>query len=113
MGAFFTEADMAALGGSWSWLAGVAGQAIQQGNEGFLEDTLAGAQPWGFGLDAIRVPVLIMHGAKDKMVPCGHGEWLAARCPTAESRIVPDAGHITVLDSAPEALTWLAARVRA
>jgi hypothetical protein len=28
-------------------------------------------------------------------------------------RIVPDAGHITVLDSAPEALTWLAARVRA
>ena len=30
MGAFFTEADMAALGGSWSWLAGVAGQAIEQ-----------------------------------------------------------------------------------
>jgi hypothetical protein len=28
-------------------------------------------------------------------------------------RIVPDAGHITVLDSTPEALTWLAARVRA
>jgi pimeloyl-ACP methyl ester carboxylesterase len=27
MGAFFTEADLAALGGSWSWLAGVAGQA--------------------------------------------------------------------------------------
>jgi pimeloyl-ACP methyl ester carboxylesterase len=54
-----------------------------------------------------------MHGANDKMVPCGHGEWLAARCPAAESRIVPDAGHITVLDSAPDALTWLAAHVRA
>jgi hypothetical protein len=26
---------------------------------------------------------------------------------------VPGAGHITVLDSAPEALEWLAARVRA
>jgi pimeloyl-ACP methyl ester carboxylesterase len=113
MAAFFTDADLAALGGSWSWLAGVAGQAMQQGNEGFLEDTLAGARPWGFGLDAIRVPVLIMHGANDKMVPCGHGEWLAARCPAAESRIVPDGGHITVLDSAPEALTWLAARARA
>ena len=104
---------MAALDGSWSWLAGVAGQAMQQGSEGFLEDTLAGARPWGFRPDAIRVPVLIMHGAKDKMVPCAHGEWLAARCPAAESRIVPDAGHITVLDSAPKALTWLAARVRA
>jgi pimeloyl-ACP methyl ester carboxylesterase len=113
MGAFFTEADVAALGGSWSWLAGVAGQAIEQGNEGYLEDTLAGVQPWGFGPDAIRVPVLIMHGAKDKMVPCAHSEWLGAHCLAAELRIVPDAGHITVLDSAPEALTWLAPRVRA
>src|SRR6516225_1486663 len=38
MGAFFAEADIAALGGGWSWLAGVAGQAMEQGNEGFLED---------------------------------------------------------------------------
>jgi pimeloyl-ACP methyl ester carboxylesterase len=113
MSAFFTEGDMAALGGSWSWLAGVAGQAMQEGNEGFLEDTLAAVRPWGFQLDAIRVPVQIMHGAKDKMVPCAHGEWLAAHCPAAELRIVPDAGHITVLDSAPEALTWLATRARA
>src|SRR5579863_7462123 len=113
MSAFFTDADIAALGGGWSWLAGVAGQAMEQGSEGFLEDTLAGARPWGFQPDAIRVPALIMHGAKDKMVPCAHGEWLAAHCPAAGSRIVPDAGHITVLDSAPEALAWVAARVRA
>ena len=113
MSAFFTEADLAALGGSWSWLADVVDQAMQQGSEGFLEDTLAGVQPWGFRPDAIRVPVLIMHGGKDKMVPYAHAEWLAARCPAADMRAVPDAGHITVLDSAPEALTWLAARVRA
>jgi pimeloyl-ACP methyl ester carboxylesterase len=112
MRVFFTEADMAALGGSGSWLAGVAGQAMEQGDEGFLEDTLATVQPWGFRPDAIRVPVLIMHGEKDKMVPSAHGEWLTAHCPAAVSRTVPDAGHITVLDSAPEALTWLAARVR-
>jgi pimeloyl-ACP methyl ester carboxylesterase len=113
LGAFFTEADIAALDGSWSWLAGVAGQAMQQGSEGLLEDTLAAVRPWGFRPDAIRVPVLIMHGTKDKMVPYAHGKWLAARCPAAKSSIVPDAGHITVLDSAPEALTWLGARVRA
>ncbi len=112
MGAFFTEADLAALGGGWSWLAGVAGQGMEQGQEGFLEDTLAAVRPWGFRLAAIRVPVLIMHGAADKMVPCGHGEWLAARCPAAASRIVADAGHITVLDRAPEALSWLANRAR-
>jgi pimeloyl-ACP methyl ester carboxylesterase len=112
MGAFFTEADIAALGGRWSWLAGVAGQAMEQGNEGFLEDTLAATRPWGFQPAAIRVPVLLMHGAEDKMVPCAHGLWLAAHCPAAESRTVPGAGHITVLDSAPEALAWLAARAR-
>ena len=112
MNAFFTEADIAALGDSWSWLAGVASQAMQQGSEGFLEDTLAGAKPWGFRPDAIRVPVLIMHGTKDKMVPYAHAEWLAAQCPAAELRAVQDAGHITVLDSVPEALAWLAARVR-
>jgi pimeloyl-ACP methyl ester carboxylesterase len=67
----------------------------------------------GFRPDVIRVPVLVMHGAKDKMVPCKHGEWLAARCPTAEPRIVPGSGNVTVLDSEPEALAWLAARVRA
>ena len=110
MSAFFTDADLAALGGGWSWLAGVAGQAMEQGDEGYLEDTLAAVRPWGFRPDAIGVPVLIVHGAKDKMVPVAHGQWLAARCPTAEARIVPDAGHITVLDSAPEALAWLAAR---
>jgi pimeloyl-ACP methyl ester carboxylesterase len=113
MDAFFTEADIAALSGSWSWLAGVAGQAMQQGGEGYIEDTLAAVQPWGFRPGAIGVPVLIMHGAKDKMVPCAHGEWLAARCRTAGLRTVPDAGHITVLDSVPQALTWLAARARA
>jgi pimeloyl-ACP methyl ester carboxylesterase len=107
MSAFFTEADMAALDGRWSWVADVAGQAIEQGNSGYLEDTLASVQPWRFGLDDIDVPVLIMHGAEDKMVPCTHGEWLAARCPAAELRIVPDTGHITVLDTAPEALAWL------
>jgi pimeloyl-ACP methyl ester carboxylesterase len=84
--------------------------ALVRGNEGLLEDTLASVRPWGFQPDAIRVPVLIMHGAQDKMVPCAHGEWLAARCPAAALRTVPDAGHITVLDSAPQALTWLATR---
>jgi pimeloyl-ACP methyl ester carboxylesterase len=111
MDAFFTEADLAALGGGWSWLAGVAGQAMEQGNEGYFEDILAAVRPWGFQPAAIGVPVLIMHGAKDKMVPLAHGQWLARRIPAAEARAVPDAGHITVLDSAPEALTWLAARV--
>jgi pimeloyl-ACP methyl ester carboxylesterase len=103
----FTPADYAALEGAWSWLAGVAGQAMAQGHAGMVDDLLAAARDWGFAPADITVPVLILHGAADRMVPCAHGQWLAAHCPTAEFRLASDAGHITVLDSAPAALEWL------
>ncbi len=103
----FTPEDHAALEGRWSWLGEVVGQAMEKGDEGMVEDLLAGAHAWGFAPADITVPVLILHGAKDRMVPCAHGEWLAAHCPTAELRLVAGAGHITVLDSAPAALGWL------
>lgn len=76
-------------------------------DEGMVDDLLAGAQPWGFAPADITVPVLILHGDQGRMVPSAHGEWLAAHCPAAELRLAPDAGHITVLDSAPAALEWL------
>lgn len=109
----FTPDDLSALAGRWSWVAEVFGQAMKQGRAGILDDSLASARAWGFALADVTVPVLVMHGAKDRMVPAAHGEWLAAHCPAAELRIVPDAGHITVLDSAPAALAWLRDRVAA
>lgn len=60
---------IAALEGDWSWVARVAAQDMEQGIEGYAEDTLAFVRPWGFQPGAIGVPVLIMHGADDKMVP--------------------------------------------
>jgi len=84
---------------------------MEKGNEGMVDDLLPGARAWGFAPADITVPVLILHGALDRMVPCAHGEWLAAHCPTAEFRLASGAGHITVLDSAPAALQWLRDRV--
>jgi pimeloyl-ACP methyl ester carboxylesterase len=107
----FTPGDQSALEGRWSWLAGVAGQAMEEGDDGMVEDLLAGAQGWGFAPADITVPVLIVHGDMDRMVPSAHGEWLAAHCPAAELRLASGAGHITVLDSAPAALAWLRDRV--
>ena len=107
----FTPGDLAALEGRWSWFGDVVGKALEHGNEGMVEDLLAGAWAWGFALAEITVPTLILHGAADRMVPAAHGEWLAAHCLGAELRGIPDAGHITVLDSAPAALEWVRARV--
>jgi pimeloyl-ACP methyl ester carboxylesterase len=113
MSAFFTDADVAALSGRWAWVGNVAGKAIAQGNDGYIEDGLAAVAPWGFSPSDIGVPVLLLHGQADKMVPSGHSEWLATYCPAAELRLVPGAGHITVLDAAPAALAWLAGQVAA
>jgi pimeloyl-ACP methyl ester carboxylesterase len=107
----FTPGDQSALESTWSWLAEVAGQAMEEGDEGMVEDLLAGAQGWGFAPADVTVPVLLMHGDQDQMVPSAHSKWLAAHCPTAELRLAPGAGHITVLDSAPAALQWLHERV--
>ena len=104
----FTDADQAALEGSWSWLAGVAGQAIEGGPDGQVDDDLAYTAPWGFDAAQVTAPVLFLHGGQDRVAPSSHGEWLAGRCPSAQLRLYPEDGHISVLDSAATALDWLA-----
>ena len=104
----FTDADQAALEGSWSWLAGVAGKAIEGGPDGQVDDNLAYVAPWGFDPARVAPPVLFLHGGQDRIGPSSHAEWLAGRCPSAQLRLYPDDGHISVLDSAATALDWLA-----
>jgi pimeloyl-ACP methyl ester carboxylesterase len=109
----FTPADEAALSGPWSWLAGVAGDAIKAGLDGMVDDDLAYVAPWGFDPSRITVPVLLMHGTEDRMVPSAHAQWLAPHCPTAELRLCPGEGHISVLNFAEAAVDWLGEHARA
>ena len=109
----FTPADQAALEGSWSWLMGVVNKAMAAGDAGMVDDLLAGARPWGFSVTAMSVPVLILHGGQDRMVPSAHAEWLAAQIPGAELRLTPGDGHVSVLGHAPAALEWLSRRITA
>ena len=109
----FTPADEAALSGDWSWLARIAGQAMEGGPDGMIDDEVAYASPWGFAPEQAGCPVLILHGGQDRMVPNGHGIWLAGHCPHAELWLRPDDGHITVLgSSAVPALDWLVEHTR-
>ena len=107
----FIAADYAALDGGWSWFSRIVQAATANGFDGMIEDDLGTMAPWGFDLAQIAVPTLIMHGTEDRMVPSSHAEWLAAHCPTAELRLVPGEGHVSVLNSAPEALLWLRDRL--
>ncbi|WP_214326558.1 alpha/beta fold hydrolase [Nonomuraea sediminis] len=104
----FTPRDHAALSGEWSWFGEVVGPALEGGPGGLIDDDLAYVTPWGFDPARIQVPVLLLHGEQDRVVPSSHGRWLAGRCPTAELRLSPDDGHISVLNQAGAALEWLA-----
>lgn len=104
----FTTADLAALQGDWAWFDEVVGPATAGGPAPLVDDDLAYVTPWGFAPQDVHVPVLLLHGADDGIVPATHARWLASHLPDAELRVVPGAGHISVLTAAEDALDWLA-----
>ena len=79
--------------------------------DGWIDDDLALFRPWGFEFSAIRVPVLLLQGRHDAMVPFGHGAWLADRIPGVEARLSDGDGHLSLLTRRmPEVLRWLRER---
>jgi len=103
----FVPADLAALEGEWSWFIRVVRPAIENGPGGLIDDDLAYVASWGFDPAQVIAPTLFLHGGRDRVVPSSHGEWLARRCPSAELRLCPDDGHISVLNSGAAAMEWL------
>lgn len=71
-------------------------EAVRTGVEGWLDDDLAFASPWGFGLEEISVPAMIWQGTADLMVPFSHGRWLASRLPGASAHLEEGEGHLSV-----------------
>ena len=105
------DADRAALDDD---LGGFLLRRIREGPRpggiGYRDDSLAGCNPWGFDVSAVRVPLQLWHGGQDRFVPFSHGMWLAARVPHAEAHLDPKGGHLTLVNQYPEIMKWLAAR---
>ncbi|HKH37111.1 MAG TPA: alpha/beta fold hydrolase [Rubrobacter sp.] len=107
----FTHEDEAALAGEWLWFIDVVRPALAGGMGGFIDDDLASVGAWGFDPADVAAPALFVHGCRDRVVPAAHGEWLARHCPSAELRLYPEDGHISVLNSgAAAAMGWLRER---
>ncbi len=103
----FTRADWAALEGTWASLGRDAAQAGAAGPEGLVDDDLALVTPWGFDVATITVPVLLVQGGEDRVIPPSHAEALMRAMPTSELWLRPRDGHVSVLDACAVAMDWL------
>jgi len=107
--ASFVERDYAALEGDWASLGADVGEASAAGPDGLIDDDMAFVVPWGFDVATISVPVLIVQGGRDRVVPQGHGAWLARTIPNAQLWDCAEDGHISILTECAPALDWLLA----
>lgn len=91
------DVDRAVLAGEFAEdTAASFREAVRTGVEGWLDDDLAFASPWGFGLEEISVPTMIWQGTADLMVPFSHGRWLASQLPGASVHLEEGEGHLSV-----------------
>lgn len=98
MGGPIPPVDKAALTGEFSdFVAASFRRAMRGGVEGWRDDDLAFVRPWGFELADISVPVAIWQGGQDRMVPFGHGKWLAEHVPNATAHLYDDEGHLSLM----------------
>ena len=73
---------------------------------------LAGLDETG-SLEPLRaIPTLILTGDKDKMIPKEHSELIAERLPDAEFVVLPDAGHMVLLEKPDDVSAALTALLR-
>ena len=69
---------------------------LESGVDGWVDDDFAFLAPWGFDVEAIRVPVLVWQGGQDLMVPTDHARWLRQHVAGAEGGVLEDEGHLTL-----------------
>ncbi len=80
-------------------LQGMVAGAFQSGTRGVAWDWKLEALPWGFPLDAIRMPVALWHGEQDRLVPAAHGRYMARSLPKCQARFLPDEGHVSLISN--------------
>ena len=59
-------------------------------------------------MDAVRCPVLVLHGRRDRFVPARYAEAALAAHPTWRGRFFPDLGHVPQLEAPGRWLTEVA-----
>jgi len=64
--------------------------------EGVMIDAQIYAQPWGFGVQDVRVPVRLWHGIEDRAFAVRLAEEIANRFPECKARFIPNEGQYSL-----------------
>lgn len=75
--------------------AGIEG--YRNGIEGDAWEWQLYVSPWNFDLESIQQPAFLWFGAVDGMVPAAMGEYMHAKLPNSQLKIVPDGGHLSTI----------------
>ncbi len=103
----FAAADYEILAGAWKSLGEDAGHAGTTWPDGLVDDDVAAVKPWGFELEQVEAPVLVVQGGEDRVNPAAHAYQLVRGCARAELWLRPRDGHVSVLGAVPVAMDWL------
>ena len=76
-------------------------EAFQQGVAGYGQDVFLEGRGWPFDPRRIRVPVDVVHGELDTLVPIAHSRHTAELVPGSTLRLLPGHGHLTILSELP------------
>lgn len=71
-------------------------QAWRASADGLMADAEIYAQPWGFRLEEIRVPVRLWHGKKDRSFHWSLAQSLGERLPHCRQHLVESEGHYSL-----------------
>ena len=71
-------------------------RAWRSSAEGVMADAQIYAQPWGFAIEDVPVPVRLWHGKEDRAFSVHLAEQVAKRVPNCKARFVDDAGHYSL-----------------
>lgn len=99
LGGLVPEIDVYALneqGQAKIWASSIR-RCLQNGIDGYIDDSLVFCKYWGFKPADIRSPVTIWQGDLDLMVPFTHGQWLIKHIPNAKGMLEIGHGHISLI----------------
>ena len=99
LGGLVPEIDVYALneqGQAKIWASSIR-RCLQNGIDGYIDDSLVFCKYWGFKPADIQTPVTIWQGDLDLMVPFTHGQWLIKHIPNAKGMLEIGHGHISLI----------------